>query len=348
MLHEKPELKDFFDRNSDYGKRYEDWFNDHFSGRAALIQLHDSIRNELSVILHGKDAVYFLQDDWRFDVPFIDDVDWIRASRQSIVSNLVQLNEFCKKNNIKLYVLEVPGKETVYKNIIKEKYGFNESLFVQFSHVHEGLLKEVRKHQIPYVYPYDALCDASKQDLVFFKRLHHWTDWGAFIGYSELMKKVRREFPDIAIVSLDDYQKTVHSLVRDNWSRNYHDGCLKRFFNLNRVPVNSVAYHYYDHKDADKIEVKVGRNTKDFTYPTGKYKIMLMGTSQNEVFLQFLPYSAFRTRYIRLNTGWTKGNDELKIMKLYKKEILSFHPDILVISIGRNNLHVLSDIFSSK
>ncbi len=348
MLYEKPAFKHFFERNSDYGKRYEDWLNDHFSGHDALIQLHDSIRNELSIILRGKGTIYFPQDDWYFDVNSLANKDYLQATQQSIVKNLVQLNKFCQENNIKLYVLEVPRKESVYKNIIKEKYGFNESPLVQFSQIHDDVLKKVRKHQIPYVYPYDALCDASKQDLVFFKRLHHWTDWGAYIGYSELMKEVQRDFPDIPVVSLNDCKKSRNCLIRDDWSRNYHPGYFKRAFNLNQPPVNGVAYIYYDHKDADKIELKVGKSTKDFTYPKGKYNIMLMGTSQNEDFLQFLPYSAFRTRYIRLNTGWTRGIDTYKIMKLYEKEILSFHPDILVISIGPGHMPYLSDIFSTQ
>ena len=105
---------------------------------------------------------------------------------------------------------------------------------------------------------------------------------------------------------------------------------------------------YYDHENSDKMVIRVGKYTKDFTYPLENGKIMLLGTSQNENFCQFLPYTAKRTRYIRLNRGQVKIDDEFKVIKLYKKDILTFKPDILILSIHTDNLLQLRDLCSTR
>ena len=271
----------------------------------------------------------------------------------AIVQNLIQMNRFCQQHQIKLYVLVIPRKESVYKEFLSNKFGFNEKQFVKVSQAQEFVKGEARKHRIPYVYPYEALHEAAKKDFVFFKCSHHWTDWGAFVGYRELMKEVRKDFPDMPVVSLKDYRKSQNWLQREDYVRNYGRPLhLSQIFNsesgeLNSSPVR-VLYNHYDHKNGDKLEVRVGNFTKDFTYLAGKHKVMLIGNSQNENLLQFLPYSAAETKYIRLNRGQVRTGDEFKIMKLYKKDILAFQPEILILSIDTINLYRFLDICSTK
>ena len=349
MLAVKPEWKDIFKEQSDYGRRYENWFNDHFCGHTALMRLHDVIRNELSRAICARNAIYFKKDDWFFLKPLVSKMNDNPAFIRPIVQNLLQLNQFCRQNKIRFYILEVPRKESIYKDLLSRRYGFDERAFVKTSQVQETIRNKVRKHHIPYVYPYEALRDAAKDDFVFFKRTWHWTDWGAFVGYRELMKEIGRDYPDMPVASLDNYNQSQNRLIRDDWSRNYYPGYLYRFCNLQRIPATPPClHHYYDHKNSGKMSVKIGKFTKDFVYPEGKHKIMLFGTSQSENLLQFLPYSAAQTKYIRLNTGWIKASDEFKILKLHKKEILAFKPEILILSINTDILPRLRDICASR
>lgn len=96
------------------------------------------------------------------------------------------------------------------------------------------------------------------------------------------------------------------------------------------------------------MTLKVGKFTKDFVWSGGRHKVVLIGNSQNENLLQFLPCSAAQTKYIRLNTGWIKAADEFKILKLYKKDILAFKPEILILSISTDALPRLRDICANK
>ncbi len=352
VLAAKPKLKEILKKESDYGKKYESWFNDHFYGRIALTKLHDVIRNKISCIIRAKGGIYFKENGWMFRIPLIPELNCTRTSLQASVQNLINMNEFCRQNNIKMYVLEVPRKEIFYKDVIKKEYGFDEKTLDKVMQAQEFIRDEARKHRIPYVCPYKALRDASKKDFVFFKWTNHWTDWGAFIGYRELMKEVTIDFPDMPVVFLNDYRKLQSWLVRDDW----HDSYSRRFlfyrlFNydgdMTDFP-NRVFYNYYYHQHGDKMVYKVGKFTKNFAYPGGKRKIMLMGTSHNDIFSHFLPYSAAQMKYVRLNLGQVKGGDEFKILKLYKKDILAFKPDILILSISTDDLSRLRDLCSTK
>ena len=184
MLAVKPSLKDIFKEKFDYGKRYENWFNDHFWGRAALMKLHDYLRNELSCIIRTNMAVYFKENGWDFLMPLVSNLDCRSATLQAIVQNLLQIDLFCRQNKIQFYVFEVPKKEGVYKEFLSDKYGFDEKKYVKVSRAQETIRSEVREHHIPYIYPYGALRNANKQEFVFFKCAHHWTDWGGLCRVS--------------------------------------------------------------------------------------------------------------------------------------------------------------------
>ncbi len=344
----KPTWKEVWRGNKDTGGGYGEWLNDHFCGRTVLIKLHDVIRNMLSYIIRAKKGIYFKEGGWFFSLPLEARINRDPVVIESIVQNVVKLNDFCQKNQIKLYVMESPSKETVYKEFLSEKYGFDEKTFARTSQVQEIIRSKVRKHHIPWIYPCEALRNASKQDFVYFKWTHHWTDWGAFVSYRELMKEVNRNFPDMPVVSLSDCRKSRNRLIRDEWFRLYRLGLTHSLFNFSDDPSNRVLYNYYDHKNADKMVVQVGRFTKNFAYPEGKHRVMLVGSSMNDSFIQFLPYSAVETKYIRVNMGQAKDSDLWKILKLYRNDILTFKPEILVLSIPSGSLPRMCDLISTK
>ena len=350
MLTVKPEMKEVFEKGSDYGRKYEQWFNDHMGGRVSLTLLHDSIRNKLSRIPRAKRAIYIKEKGMEFHTPFVPRLD--TKYLPSIENNLILLNQFCQQNQIKFYVLEVPQKEAIYKELLSIEYGFDEKEFTRVSQAQETIRNEARKHHIPYIYPYNALRRAAEQDFVFYQWSHHWTDWGGFMGYRELMKEIGRDFPDMPVVSLRDYTETRNCFLRDEFHDNYRlpGHQLRTYFNYGVMGDlrKRALYNHYDHKNADKMTVSVGQFTKDFSYPGGKHKIMLIGTSQNETLNHFLPYSAAQLKYVRLNLRPIEGVEQFKILKWYKKDILTFKPDILIFSITTDNLSWLCNLCTTK
>lgn len=287
-----------------------------------------------------------------FLTPFLSGLNTNQLYLQSIANNLISLNQFCQQNQIKFYVLEVPKKEVIYKELLSTEYGFNEKEFIRISRAQDAIRNEVRQHHIPYTYPYSALRRAAGKDLVFHQWVHHWTDWGAFIGYRELMKEINRDFPDMPVVSLSDCTKTPNCFMRDELPDGYRPPGihLQIHFNYGIMgdPRNRILLNHYDHKNADKMVVSVGQYTKNFSYPEGKRKIMLIGTSQNEMLNHFLPYSAAQLKYIRLNLRPVTRVEQFKILKLYKKDILDFKPDILILSFYSPDLPELRNLCATK
>ena len=64
--------------------------------------------------------------------------------------------------------------------------------------------------------------------------------------------------------------------------------------------------------------------------------MFLTGNSQNENLLQYLPYSFKTMQFLRMNRGQQPAKDEYKFMKLYKNDLITFKPDIVVVTISEN------------
>jgi hypothetical protein len=200
------------------------------------------------------------------------------------------------------------------------------------------------------IYPYEELLQAKAKDFIFFKESHHWTDWGAFIGYQQLMKRVTKDFPDINAVSLEDYKTHTSTLIRDDYGRDYNTGhTTKRMLGISpdfaQKYILKDKYTYYDNKDEKNLTEKRERYIKEFNYPKGKYRILLSGISQNEDLLQFLPYSAKQIKYIRWNMGQLPAVEETKMMHYYQKDIEDFHPDMMIITIQSVSISSLLNIW---
>ena len=348
VLAVKPRIREIFKEGANTGGGYEKWFNDHFCGRTALIKLHDFIGFSVNSTIRNSKAVWFKENGWLMQLPEFGSIMNPTLSR-SIQTSLIQLNQFCQKNKIKLYVLEVPKREIVYKDIFRDKYGFNEKTLAKLSKQRESIRRDARLHGIPYIHPYNALCDAAKQDLVFFQRSIHLTETGGFIAYKELMQAILRDFPDMPVVSLNDCRRLQSKLIRDNWHWTFDYGNLFYFFGFKDDPDHKVIYDYYNHEKSNELMVKVeGRHIKNFSYPKGQHRIMIAGTSNNHVICRFLPFSAAETKFIQLNMIPVPVVDQWKFLKLFKKDILCFKPDILILSICTDNLPRLRDLCSTK
>ena len=343
-LAKMPIISEIFKEKSEYGKAFENWFNDHFFGRDQIIRLHDKIRNEISQIIRTDKAVYFKKNKWIFLTPFV--LNPSVKIIEPIIQNLKKFNAFCQENNIKLYILMVPKKEIIYQEFLYN-YGFDKKESEKAEQVYRKTQKEAQKINVPFIFPKEELKKGKQQDYVFFKLTAHWTDWGAYIGYQTFMKEVQKDFPDIPVVTLNEYNKSQNKLIRDSWERTYHKGWFRLYFNESYDKANDTDYTYYDYKNSQNLTVQTGKFMKDYSYPEGKYRIMLIGDSMNDDFLQFLPYSAGELKYIRINRAPVSNAEQWKIMKLYKKDILSFKPDILILLFGAHNFWGLLQLFGN-
>lgn len=336
-LKQRPKVSSVFKEGANFGKEYDDWFCDHLGGRDWLLKCHDEVQSAVQQTIRRSSAWLMQESGWSYRPSFATGLKMEFVS--PIVSSLVKMKKFCDANHIKFYVFVVPRKEDIYQESLYG-YGLDERKGHAAMAIHEQIRRLTEKQHVSYIFPWTELRNASKQDYIFFKLSQHWTDWGAYIGYRALMDEIREDFPNVPVVSLRDYMLSQSRLIRDEWDRSFSDGWLRKFFNLNIEQCRpTTMYNYYDHRKANQLVLNMGEFMKDYRYRGGVYKIMLIGDSQNENLLGFLPYSAATTRFIRVNRNANLPySKQWKIMKYYKKEILSYKPDILILSLFEPNL----------
>lgn len=334
--------------NTSYGTEFENWFNDRFFGREKLMKLHTHAVYSINKFYQNQKAIYNKVTGWMYNKPLFPSVP-SEQNIKLIIQNLQRLDQFCVENNIKLYVLLVPKKEAIYKeDVAKLTYKTDDKVVELYNNKYISTIKKaISDNRI--IYPYDELKQGQNKDYVFFKQAHHWTDWGAYLGYQKLIQRIQKDFTDIHIVSLGDYEKTTNNLIRDDYSRNFNKGHTTNLLNLNEYAeqILTTEYTYYDHKNKSLLSEVRGRYIKDFenNIPGAKYRLFLTGTSHNEDLLQFLPYSVQTLKYVRWNLGQNNAQEANKFMKHYKNDLLKFKPDILVLTIPSVDYGLLTEIF---
>lgn len=334
--------------NLTFGKDFESWFNDRFTFRQEIINVHNILFFSSNLIIHSSNnSLYNTKSHWMFAKNHIK-YKLNEYPLEEIISNLDRFNDFCNRHGIKLYVLITPMSADIYA-----KYATPDINFKQ-KQINYNIVKEVQqKTKANIIFPFDNLKKASEKDYVYYKTDHHWTDFGAYTGYQDLINEIKRDFPEIKPISLSDYNKSTSRLVRSDWGRDYHEGetfkYLFPFLEKDRKKILDADYTYFDRKDKDILTLDVKdipyHKEKISHYPKGNnLRVIETGTSFNESLLGFTFYTFKDLKYIRLRNVIDR-KDEFKIMKDYKKEILDFRPDILILCITMEDLFGINDIF---
>lgn len=337
--------------NFNFGKDYENWFNDRFALRKNLIDLNYIYKFPINKKIETEKMYYYKDSNVVFNKGHIPKKEtFSKENIQPVAMELNKLNDFCNNHNIKLYVLIVPYNQYIYQQYAKD-FANPEGLKKLNNNIKE--LQE--KSDANIVYVYDELKKASEKDFVAFKTDHHWSEYGAFIGYQRIMKEIQKDFPDIKIAKESDFQITTSKKVRSDYDRKFHTGETiiynAPFLKLKSKRILDTNYKYYTHKNNTKMKISeqniAGEWGKNYVYSNKyNYRLLEIGSSMNENLLQFTPYSFKNTKYIRLNgVKDRKSKEEYKIMKYYKQEILDYQPDIIILCITPINLKRMKDIF---
>ena len=328
--------------NLKYGENFERWFNDRFWGRDILTDIFFKLQFNINRFYQNNRAIYDKKSGWMFNKPYVEPIPDDRKIA-SIMNGIRAFDKFCKENKIRFYIMIVPKKESIYQDELSVAIGYDKAKDEQFQRYVEKIKSSLDEDRV--VYPYAELKKASETDYVFFKTSHHWTDWGAYIGYRSLMSKIKKDFSNVSVVSLKDYNKSESKFLREDFWRNYDLGHTVGLLKLRSIAEEKILktnYNYYDNVQNLKVAIinEVGKFGKLFEFKKGSpHKLLMIGTSQNEDLSQFLPYSFYQTKYIRLNNVKNvKDEDMFKVMKLYRNDILNFSPDLIVFTIITGNI----------
>lgn len=315
--------------NLNFGRDFDAWFRDRFWGRDELINVYYKIKNVKKYIITAKASK--LKNDWYFNKRELFSLAISEKQKVQYKKNIQYLLQFCNENNIKCYMEIVPAriyfaKDGLINNKLKE---YNDTLPQFIKYIKETLDFEI-------IYPFDELKEASKSNYVYFKTDHHWTDWGAYIGYQALLKQIKKDFPDIYEAKEGDFDISYSKNVRAEADRKYWQGYTCNLLHQNQDCVLNTDYKYFNDKNKHIKTISSG----EFYNPDGKYRVVLIGNSFMENLIPFLSYSFKKLSRLRSNIALY---NDLALSR-WKKQIIEFKPDVLILLFQENYIAKLGTI----
>ncbi len=335
--------------NLNFGKDFDNWISDRFLTRTRLIKCYKLFLYKFSYkyVIADK-LLYNKETHWSFLKSQVKPYNMKTSHKSDINKALIKLLDYCKENNIKFYFMVVPRKSAVYPDEASS-YINTKILEVDTKDVQDI----ANSAGIKIIYPKDKLKEASKNAYTFYKSEHHWSEYGAYIGYLELINEIKKDFPDVIPLNESDYIIQKSNLTRSNWDRIFNIGTNYYYLGLKDEELKKLSdaeYEYYDFKDKDNVIFLKDnqRLIKIYHYDKApNIKVILTGRSMNENLLDFIPYNFRDLMYLRLNSQpGLKEEDEFKLFMRYKDEIERFKPDIIILCLNYRKLKGIADLFS--
>ena len=333
--------------NYNFGNDFNEWFNDRFYQRKFLINIYKKLtlncqnHNNKGIIDENTGFLYINTEFRR----------WTPVELSENFKALYEFNDWCKIHKINLYVLITPPKTEIYPP--------NNSYIIIRDKDHKYFLNYINKinkeGNLKIIYPYDEMLINKNKNYMFHKTSHHWTHDGAFIGYKELIKQIKKDFKDVNILNEKDFNYSYNELVQDDFDKQYKFGTTTSDIGItDPKKYHQTKYRYYNKKDYDKLHQQIIdeelHREKLFHYAQGaNYRVILLGTSQSENLTEFIPYTFKDVKRLRNNA--VKGipdKESFKIMKYYEKEMLEYRPDIIIFCIDYNNIIGLYNLFNKE
>lgn len=323
-LGEYPSLLEGGYFNNEYGTRVEKWFNGRFAAREQLLDLYTYLRRLLNAYQRN-DKIYVGKDEWFFKKEDFEKQALSQVELHNIITGVNAFNKFCNDNRIKCYIEIVPRRI--------EFAAQNGNRLIAPDNVDKGyvIAKEVTKRTgIDVIYPLAEMLQANKSDMIYFKTDHHWTEWGAYIGYLALLERIRQDFPHLKILSEDDFYTFYDYRVRAIEDRIFWEGswCNELRLSLTACPLHT-RYHYYQHKNAQYLTIIQDKDLMtQYKYKFGNdLKVALLGNSFAENLFSFMAYTFNDYMKIRTNSTY---NDNMNFSR-WRHMLSEYKPDVLVI-----------------
>ncbi len=211
-LASRPEFN--LDNISDFPNEFETYFNDNVNFRENLLTLNahlglKQITPKSSAFVHrGKDGWCFVN---KYIKAFENKNIFTEVQIDSLVDVYKKRGEWLKRNGIASYIAVVPSKANLYPEYLPD-YIFQ---YQKLSRT-EQLLKVLEDNEnIKGIDLKESLLQAKKkypEYPLYYKTDQHWNDFGAFIGFKQIMDTICKDFPEFEKVYLEDYNITIDTI----------------------------------------------------------------------------------------------------------------------------------------
>lgn len=194
--------------NKEFTVQYENWLNDNLRGRSILVEANAAVQYLLFQKIVKNDVLQG-EDGWLFS----NDAEQIAEYQHSnlmteeelffYASKMQRLSEYLEERNINFYYMQCYAKEMIYSD--KYNKGILQTEDISRTEQIISMLKE--KTDICVIDTKKILEDAGIEESVYFQYadLVHWNEAGAYLGYRALMDEIQKDYKEIPILKIEDY-----------------------------------------------------------------------------------------------------------------------------------------------
>ncbi|GIO35112.1 hypothetical protein J2TS6_62530 [Paenibacillus albilobatus] len=206
-----PSLKNDNKINTKFNVEFENWLSDNLGFRDEMVKTNTKIQYKLFGKLTKNDTLLG-KNNWLYYVTpdILKDYQHLNLPSESQLSqwgnSLEKINNYLGKKNIKFIMMLNLDKKTIYP----ENYPNTINKVGEFSRTDLLVNYLTNNTNINFFTPYEVLMNAKKSQTVYSPRFDngHWNNFGAFIGYTELMNRVKTLLPNVNQLSMDDFNVT--------------------------------------------------------------------------------------------------------------------------------------------
>jgi alginate O-acetyltransferase complex protein AlgJ len=192
-------------------KRYEAYYNDHFSFRTRLVYLNNLLTYKIfhtsasAKVLIGKKGWLFLGNINKY----FDEIDYYRNLKPFTIKELrywqillEERRDWLKRRGI-LYLFTIaPNKSTIYPELMP-----NSIRKINPQSRQDQLIEHLKKYSTLKILDLrPALVQAKKIRPAFYRTDTHWNDWGGYIAYCEIISYLQQHFNFIRPRTLNNFQ----------------------------------------------------------------------------------------------------------------------------------------------
>ena len=343
----QPLIKENNEINFEFGKNFNDWFNDRFAFREMLYGIYQFINyNVASEYYNITDDIWInKKNNWFINSKFSHTELYTKERLQEISNNVKLLQKFCKDNNIKPYII-IPPYKAEFCTTLAFPVLFNPTRYNSTIQAIDYL----KKHNgIDIIYPYEEIRDLYNKapSRAYFKSDHHWTDESAYLGYIKLMQQIKHDFPNIHITKENEYNFIYSKYVRVEPAINkFFIGMTARNSNISDEQILDTQYKYYVHKNSDNIKfsyLKAKDKNEIKYYYESNIKAPKMYMYGDSFDLNLLPIivNSFSNSQVLYVSEVRKD-----ILKLYEQDIIDNNTDVLIICV--HNIDRLANLYKKE
>lgn len=276
---------------SSFSAGFENFINDQMPVRNFLFRLFRDIKVRLFNTSPLPERVAIGKNGWFFIGNANSDA--IREAKGLVrftdhelsrcVDNLKNVNTSLKNKGIGFYFAIAPGKATVYGKylpIISSK-GPTKA---------QQLKEALRQTEVPFIEIHEDTRQFSGSG-IYYKLDSHWNQAGAFLAYRSIIEYIRKDFPDVSMLSINDFDiDTVPGKIRD----------LARIL---QMEITEYTYIFRPKFEVSAVEQTKRYNVPEtfpfdkryyetrFFNPKEKYKLLVFGDSFMVNLFPFLVHS---------------------------------------------------------